>query len=114
MKTEVIICTRVMRKNIGDSGNFASLSTDSAELTQKFQREPAGAYWVQQLNIVLNSKMPQAADLQLIPQLFELTDSNAKTFTWGDSSHKSYCVECTRVGNANRIVFQRKATSPLV
>lgn len=113
MERGVIICTRVKRKNIKSSGEFETLPTDSAELRQSFEKDNAGAYWVQQLSIVLDVAPELSTDLQLTPQLFELTDSKEVVRTWGDTTHKVRCAECPRVDNATRIVFKRKTTTPL-
>ena len=109
MKTEVIICTIVKRKNINSAGDFETLRVDSAKLTHTFKKGDPGVHSDQQLDIVADIETELASDLQTIPQLFELTDSDGNTFAWGDNSCKSRCNGCQRQGNNTRISFQRQS-----
>lgn len=109
MKTEVVICSKVKRKNINSTGDYITLVVDSAKLIQDFKRDAAGVSSVQQLDVVADIEKATADDLQQIPQLFELTDSDGNTFTWGDTSHKARCLNCTRQGPSTRISFQRQS-----
>lgn len=109
MKPEVIICTLVKRKNINSSGDFETLRIDSARLVHTFKKSNAGVSSNQQLNIVANIEADLASDLENIPQLFELTDSEGNEFAWGDTGYKARCNSCVRQGNNTQISFERNS-----
>lgn len=107
MKPKVIICSRVERKNINSSDDFEVLNTESAILTQDMKKSRAGISSVQQLDLIADIEVEMATDLQRIPQLWRLTNSEDKTFEWGDADYKSRCTTCNREGDHTRITFQR-------
>lgn len=109
MKPEVIICSRVERKNITSTGDFQVLNTESATLVQEMNKSDAGISSVQRLDIVADVAVDMASVLQHIPQLWRLANSDGKIFTWGDLEYKSRCKSCVRTGDNTRISFQRRS-----
>jgi len=107
MKPQVIICSRVERKNISSTEDFEVLNTESATLVQELNESNAGKFATQQLDIVADIEQEKAAELQTIPQLWRLTTSEDKVIEWGDTTYKSKCKSCTRTGDATRISFKR-------
>ncbi|HET6558080.1 MAG TPA: hypothetical protein VFG54_12245 [Prolixibacteraceae bacterium] len=111
MKPEVFICPKVERKNINSTGDFEVLNTESAILTLEMKESRAGKYGSQRLDIIADIEDDIANDLQRIPQLFRLTNSEDKVFPWGDTVFKSRCTSCVRNGVHTRITFSRVSKS---
>lgn len=107
MKPKIIICQRVLRKNINSVSDYVLLPTESATLTQSFGKSDAGNYFKQKLNIVADIDSDTADELQTIPQLFKLTDSEGNEFTWGDTTYKCRCENCEREMEHTQIGFYR-------
>lgn len=107
MKPEVIICSRVERKNIISTGDFEVLNTESAKLTQQFGAPASGPNATQQLDIIADIEVDKAIELQRIPQLWRLTNNEGKVFSWGDTQYKTRCKSCVRVGDNTQISFKR-------
>lgn len=104
-----IICRTVKRKNINSTGDFEVLKTDSAKLVHTFKKSDAGVYSNQQLDITAVVEPELSKDLQSVPQLFELTDSDGNVFEWGDIGYRARCNSCVREGKHNRITFERNS-----
>lgn len=107
MKPQVFICSRVERKNINSAGDFEVLNVDSATLVQERNESNSGKSATQQLDIVADIDKETAAELQNIPQLWKLTTSEDKVIEWGDTTYKSKCKSCKRIGDATLISFKR-------
>ncbi|MBV5334205.1 MAG: hypothetical protein JZU49_00175 [Sulfuricurvum sp.] len=106
MKPEVIICSKVERKSINSIGDFEVFNTDSATLVQELGESRAGKNANQHLDIITDIDVELASELQTIPQLFRLTNSEGVTFEWGDTFNYVECSTCIRAGNATRISFK--------
>lgn len=110
MESKIIICSKVYRKNINSSGDYVLLITDSAQLVQTKETSSAGNKFIQKLDIVADIDNYTSADLQTIPQLFKLTDSEGTEILWGDSTLKSRCESCQRERKHTKITFRRVST----
>ena len=109
MKPQVIICSRVEHKNITSSGDFEVLNTESATLVQEMNDSDPGISTVQRLDIIADIDVDKASELQRIPQLWRLTNSEGKVFEWGTLEYKTRCKTCIRNGENTRMSFERKS-----
>ena len=110
MESKIIICSNVYRKNINSSEDYVLLVTESAQLVQTQENERAGKKYIQKLDIVADIDVDTSSDLQTIPQLFKLTDSEGNEILWGDEQFKCRCESCIRERKHTRISFRRSST----